>query len=117
MGKRPSVLIVEPRQNTRTFLEMTLNQEGVRVFSAVSFKSALLQLRVLQPDLIIVDFDGYDTGEWSAVSQINALSTAPVLTLGGSHHASPVPGIAATLPHPIDVAQLCAKVAKLLGEY
>ena len=62
MRTRPSVLIVEPQQNTRTFLEMTLSQEGVRVFSAVSLQSALLQLRILQPDLIIVGFDGRDAG-------------------------------------------------------
>lgn len=115
MKKRSSVLIVESRLNTRTFLEMTLNQEGVRVFSATSLHSALLQLRVLQPDLIILGSDPHDGGECAGVSQIKALSAAPVLAVGGSHHVSPGSGIAATLPQPIDVAQLCAKVAKLLA--
>ena len=54
MQKRPSILIIESRQNARTFLEMTLCYEGMRVFSAVNLSSALLQLRVLQPDLIII---------------------------------------------------------------
>lgn len=114
MKKRSSVLIVEPRHNMRTFLEMTLSQDGMHVFSAISLQSALLQLRILQPNLIIVGFDAHEAGEWAAVSQINALSVAPVLTVGGIHHASPGPGIADTLAYPIDVSQLCAKVARLL---
>lgn len=118
MGKRPSVLIVEPRQNTRTFLEMTLNQEGVRVFSAVSLKSALLQLRVLQPDLIIVGFDRHDAGQCAAVAQINGLSLAPVLALGDGHDTSLGSGIADTLPcSPLNAGQLCAKVTELLRNH
>ena len=115
MGKRPSVLIVEPQQNTRTFLEMTLSQEGVMVFSAVSLSSAQLQLRVLQPDLIIVGFNRHDLRECAAVAQFNTLSAAPVLALGDNHDASPGTGIADTLPYPLHAGQLCAKVAGLLN--
>lgn len=116
MGKRPSVLIIEPQQSTRTTLEMTLSHEGLRVFSAVSLDSALLQLRVLRPDLIIVGFHRDDPEECAAVTQINALSPSPLLALGHEDGgtAAAMPGFADSLSYPLDVEQLCAKVAGLL---
>ena len=115
MGKRSSVLIVESRQNIRTFLEMTLNQEGVRVFSAVNLSSALLQLRVLQPDLIIIGLDQLELDVDAAVAQIKALSSAPLLALGDGAGVTPVQGISDTLHYPLIAGQFCAKVATLLG--
>ncbi len=114
MGKRPNVLVIEPQQGTRTTLEMTLSHEGMRVFSAVSLDSALLQLRVLQPDLIIVGFDRQRPEESVAVTQIKMLSHAPLLALEDGTDGAPVPGFADTLAYPLNVEQLCAKVAKLL---
>jgi DNA-binding response OmpR family regulator len=114
MGNRPSVLIIEPQRSTRTSLEMTLSCEGMRVFSAISLGSALLQLRILQPDLIIVGFDGQELDESAAVTQIKALSPSPLLVLGRSADAPARPGIAGTLPYPLDMAQLSAKIAGLL---
>ena len=114
MGYRPSVLIIEPQQSHRTTLEMTLSYEGMRVFSAISLDSALLQLRVLQPDLIIIGFDGQGSDESAAVAQIKVLSSAPLLVLGDWDRASQRPGVADTLPYPFNVEQLCAKVAMLL---
>ncbi len=124
MPKRPSVLIVEARHNTRTFLEMTLNQEGMLVFSAVNLGSALLQLRVLQPDLIILRLDGpaLQGGGTSldgltpgaAVEQIRRLSQAPLLALADGGDVEAWPGVAATLSYPFKAGQLCSKVAGLL---
>jgi DNA-binding response OmpR family regulator len=114
MRNRPSVLIIESRQNTRTFMEMVLSQEGMRVFSAVSLCSALLQLRVLQPDLIIIGFDG-QAGEGVA-AKIHVLSAAPLLVLGDGNGVTPGPGVSDVLPYPYGAGELCAKVAGLLGE-
>ena len=114
MVSRPGILIVESRQNTRTFLEMTLSQEGFSVSSAVNLNSALLQLRVLRPDLIIVGFDQLEFDVDAAVAQFKALSSAPLLARGDGDGAPPVPGIADTLSCPLNVGQLCAKVARLL---
>jgi DNA-binding response OmpR family regulator len=115
MLKRPNVLIVEPRQSARTFLEMTLNQEGVRVYSAVSLDSALLQLRVLQPDLIIVALDGCTFEGGVELARIRVLSQAPVLVLRDDRDERVWPGIAGTLSYPIKAGQLCKKVAGLLN--
>ncbi len=115
MEKRPGILIIEARHNVRTFLEMTLSQGGARVFSAVNLASALLQLRVLQPDLIIIGLDGQD-GEVSAVlAQIRAVSTSPLLALGDDPGVASGPGIAGILPYPYHVSQLCTMVAQLLA--
>lgn len=114
MGKRPSVLIIEARQNTRTFLEMTLSQEGVRVFSAINLASALLQLRVLQPDLIILGLGQQEYEAGAALAQIRALSLSPLLLLGDGSGGRPGPGIAEILPYPYHAGQLCATVAQLL---
>ena len=81
MQRRPSVLIIESRHSTRTLLEMTLSHAGLRVYSAVSLDSALLQLRVLEPDLILVGFDHAGPAESSAAVQIRALSASPLLAL------------------------------------
>ena len=115
MRRRPNILIIEPRQNVRTFVEMTLSQERMRVFSALNLSSALLQLRVLRPDLIIVGFDGQDGEESAVVAQIRALSLAPLLALEHEEGSMPRWGIADTLPHPYCAGVLCAKIAELLG--
>jgi len=115
MGRRPSVLIIESRQSIRTFMEMTLSQEGLQVFSAISLRSALLQLRVIQPDLIILGADPHEIEKGQAVAQIRALCPAPLLALEGQGGAIPGPGFDDLLPHPYDAGQLCAKVARLLS--
>lgn len=114
MVTRPSILVIEPQQSTRTTLEMTLSHEGMRVFSAISLDSALLQLRVLQPDLIIVGFDRQKPDESIAVTQIKMLSRAPLLALEDGTDGAPVPDFADTLSYPLNVELLCAKVAMLL---
>ena len=114
MRKRPSILLIEPRQNIRTTLEMTLCHGGMQVFSAVNLDSALLQLRVLQPDLIIIGFERPGSEEGAAVARIKALSSAPLLALGDGNGASPVPGVADTLSSPLNIGQLCVRVAGLL---
>lgn len=115
MQKRPNILIIEPRQDVRTFLEMTLCHEGMRVFSAMNLGSALLQLRVLESDLIIIGNgrEALDAGD--AVAKIKALSLSPLLALGHGNGVAAWPGIAAALPYPLGAGQLCAEVSRLLG--
>lgn len=115
MPQRPTVLIVEARQNTRTFLEMALNEEGMFVFSAVNLGSALLQLRVLQPDLIIIALDAHALRDGTAVDQIKKLCTAPILAVTDIWEDCICPGIADTLSYPVKAGQLCSKVAGLLS--
>lgn len=115
MRQRASVLIVESRLGTRTFLELTLGQEGLRVFSAVSLNSALLQLRTLRPDLIIIGPGWQELGEGGAEARIKAVSAAPLLVLGNGAGATPGPGRAEPAPLPLNPGELCARVAQALG--
>ena len=115
MRRRVSVLIVESRLGTRTFLELTLGQEGMRVFSAVSLNSALLQLRTLRPDLIIIGSEGQEHGEGVAETRIKALSAAPLLVLGNGADTAPAPGGAVPAPFLLNAGELCASVAQALG--
>lgn len=115
MRKRPSVLIIEPRHSTRTLLEMTLSQERVWVLSAASVASALLQLRVLRPDLIIVDFHQEELAPGAAVALIRTQSASPLLVLGDAGGATNGQGVVDVLPCPFTAGQLCAKVTELLG--
>jgi DNA-binding response OmpR family regulator len=111
MGKCPSVLVIEPRRNVRTTLEVTLSHEGMRVFSDSSLDSALLQLRVLQPDVIIVGSDEQELMTRVAVAQKKALSDVPLLLMGCETATMAVPGVDDTLCYPLDARDLCAKVA------
>jgi len=115
MQRRSSVLIIEPRHSTRTLLEMTLSHAGLRVYSAVTLDSALLQLRVLEPDLIIVGFDHSGIEAHQAARQIRALSKSPLLALADESGASPGPEYADTVPYPLSAGKLCKKIAGLLG--
>lgn len=115
MQRRPSVLIIESRHSTRTLLEMALSHAGMRVSSATTLNSALLQLRVLEPDLIIVGFDHSGIEENQAARQIRILSKAPLLALADESGALPGPEYADTVPYPLNAGQLCKKIACLLG--
>jgi len=126
MAENPTIFVIEARQNVRTMLEMTLSSmtlssmsvasmtmasERIKVFSAISLSSALLQLRVLQPDLIIVGSDGPGMSTRSAVAQIKALSNVPLLLLGHAAATLTVAGDDDTLRDPLDAGELSAKVA------
>lgn len=115
MRKHPSVLIIEPRHNTRTLLEMTLSQERMWAISAASVASALLQLRVLQPDLIIIGIDQKEFEPSTMVALIRTQSASPLLILGDADGVTRRQDGVDTLPCPFTAGQLCAKVAALLG--
>lgn len=93
---------------------MTLSREGLQVFSAANLNSALLQLRVLQPDLIIISGDCPAQEPSDAERQIRALSAAPLLMLTGSIAANIEPGGARSSL--FNVEKLRAAVACAFGE-
>jgi two-component system, OmpR family, KDP operon response regulator KdpE len=116
MAENPIIFVIEARQNVRTMLELTLASERIKVFSAISLSSALLQLRVLQPDLIIVGSDGPGMCTRTAVAQIKALSDVPLLLLESETATATVAGVDDTLRYPLDAGELCAKVLGSLCE-
>jgi DNA-binding response OmpR family regulator len=107
----PSATLPSATLPSATISSMTLISERIKVFSAISLSSALLQLRVLQPNLIIVGSDGPGMSMGSAVAQIKALSDVPLLLLGHETAVMTVAGVDDTLRYPLDAGELCAKVA------
>lgn len=114
MGQSHQVLIIEPRRSVRTMLEMILCGEGLQVFSAASLRSALLQLRVLRPELIILGATNAARDGSSPVPEIRALSPAQVLALEGAGGGEPAHGADRTLAYPFGASELCAIVWLLL---
>lgn len=95
-------------------LEMALCHDGHQVFSAVSVESALLQLRVLRPHLILLGEDGQRGASDRAVEQMAGLSAAPVLLLDGSGSTT---GSEVERPaHPIGAREICVAVARCLNQ-
>lgn len=81
MKERPRVLIVDDDQDVRTLLELALSHAGFQVFSAPNGSSALLQLRVVQPDLVILDVLMPEPDGWRTLQQIREFSSVPILIL------------------------------------
>ncbi len=126
MESQPTVLLVVCRSSTRILLEMFLSNQDIEVFTAPSVHSALLQLRILHPDLIIVD--GRDLGDtWKdAVTRIKAHTSAAVWVLQESHdkqHAAMqdaavcmVSEVDEQPAYPLNVANLTTQLMALLGD-
>ena len=81
MNERPRVLIVDDDQAVRTLLELALSHGGFQVFSAPNGSSALLQIRVIQPDLVILDLLMPDPDGWRTLQKIREVSAVPILIL------------------------------------
>ena len=57
MQSQPSVLIVDPSQDTREVLRAALSRQGVRVLEAHARSEGLSIAQQQQPDVIVVDLD------------------------------------------------------------
>jgi DNA-binding response OmpR family regulator len=98
---------------------MALSHDGFRVFLALNMNSALLQLRVFQPDLIVCHVLVSDADGWETLGRIRRVSEAPVVALVDSEdltdrRTDPAYGADAYATEPVDVQELCAKARALL---
>ena len=122
MNERPRVLIVDDDQDVRTLLELALSHGGFQVSSAPNGSSALLQLRVVQPDVVILDILMPAPDGWETLRQIRALSNVPVLILtasneAGLEHKCLARGANGCLRKPVDVWKLQARTWALIREH
>lgn len=74
MGKR--ILIVVCDRVTRELLVQTFAGRGFRIVAASDGVSGLFQFGLAQPDLVVLDADG-----WETLKRIRALSTVPIIVL------------------------------------
>ena len=75
------VLVVEDDPAIRRFLRNTLQVNGYRVREVVTGREALAALRVVLPDLIVLDLGLPDVDGMHLISQVRALSPVPIVIL------------------------------------
>jgi DNA-binding response OmpR family regulator len=119
MNEKPRVLIVDDDQAVRTLLELALSHTGFQVFSAPNGSSALLQLRVVQPDLLILDILMPGLDGWETLQQIREFSSIPILILTALHQPDMkeqclARGADGCLSKPIDMRELQAQAQALV---
>jgi two-component system response regulator MprA len=117
----PKLLIVDGNRHTWTMLELALGYGADRcqVFSAPSGHSALLQLGVLQPDLILLALAAPGGEGWDTLRRIRAVSRVPILALAAEDTPeialrSLEQGAAYCLRQPLALQELRARVRALL---
>jgi DNA-binding response OmpR family regulator len=120
MGKAQTrILIANNRRDMRTLLELALSDAGFQVFSAPSGKSALLQMDVVSPQLIILDGQMPGMDGWETLRRIRAQSAVPVIVLlgldGDNQPACLAAGADACLVEPFNIQELFARVYTLLS--
>jgi DNA-binding response OmpR family regulator len=119
MTERPSVLVVDDDQAVRTLLELALSHGGFQVFSAPNGSSALLQIRIVQPDLVILDILMPDLDGWGTLQRIREVSTVPILILTAMEEGDMVKtclsrGANGYLPKPVDMQDLQTRARDLV---
>jgi len=83
MVEKAKVLIVQGDRAMCTMLELALtyNGKGFQVSTAPTGRSALLQLAIVRPDLILLDLTLPDGDGWETLDRIREISTVPVIAL------------------------------------
>jgi CheY-like chemotaxis protein len=116
------ILVVDDERQNRQLLEVILEGEGYHVLTATSGKEALEKVAGELPDLVLLDvmmpgMDGYQVA--SRIKADAATKSIPVILLTAlDDRSSRSHGLSAGaedfLTKPIDRAELCLRVRKLL---
>ena len=70
------MLIVARDRDTRELLARTFSSQGFQVVTASDGVSGLFQLGLVQPDLVVLDLNG-----WETLQRIRVLSDVPIIVL------------------------------------
>jgi DNA-binding response OmpR family regulator len=71
-----SILIVAGERHTRELLAQTFTGHGCRATTASDGVGGLFQIGMLQPDLVVLDING-----WETLRRIRTLSRVPIIVL------------------------------------
>jgi two-component system KDP operon response regulator KdpE len=122
MAERGSkILVVDADSNRRTMVELAFsyNGHGFLVFTAPNGRSAMLQLGIVRPDLILLDVTMPDGDGLETLRRIREVSTVPVIALTSAPDdqvavQSLEQGADCCLAQPWDVKELRARALALL---
>jgi DNA-binding response OmpR family regulator len=111
-GKK--ILVVGDDHRTQDELSHLLSNGRFQILSATNGRDALFHFNTAQPDLIILDING-----WETIQQIREMSCVPIIALGSSDDPE---ALIDTLDHgadyfltkPFGRQELCARIRALL---
>jgi DNA-binding response OmpR family regulator len=113
------ILIAANNRATRTLLELALSEAGFQVFSAPSGNSALLQMDVVAPQLVVLDGQLPEMDGWEPLRRIRERSTVPIVVFAGpaddAGQSCLEAGADVCLPNPLDIQELDSQVRALLA--
>jgi len=121
-GARPTVLIVEDFDDTRSMLKMMLEMSGYHVIEAINGQEAVDRARAATPDLILMDIglpvlDGLSATR--LIRQVEDLNRVPIVAVT-ANAADDLPaqvqaaGCDEYMPKPIDFGKLNALLSRYL---
>jgi DNA-binding response OmpR family regulator len=103
------VLIVGKNQDTREILVRALSGEDLQVFAAADGVSGLFQFGLVQPQVVILDVDG-----WETLQRLRSVSNVPIIALTANDWESGVEslnrGADYFVTKPLNVREVAAKV-------
>jgi DNA-binding response OmpR family regulator len=119
--REAKLLIVAADRNTRAMLELAFSRNGrdFQVFTAPNGRSAMLQLAIVRPDLVLLDVTSPHGDGWETLLRIRELSTVPVIALSARKDPrttirSLEEGADYCLTDPLSMRELRARVSSLL---
>ena len=103
------VLIVGKNQDTCEILVRALSCEDLRVFVAADGVGGLFQFGMVQPQVVILDLDG-----WETLQRLRSLSSVPIIALTANDWEAGVEsldrGADYFVTKPLNVREVAAKV-------
>jgi len=120
MQGQAKILIVEDDQDARAMLEFALSHVGYQVLAAPTGSSALLQLDLFRPDVVLLDIMMPGIDGWETLQHIRESYRAAVIVLTGLADRAIKArcreyGADACLIKPINLQQLYATVQTCLS--
>lgn len=112
MIPRPSVLLVDPSEETREVLRTVLEPRGVRFLAVSRPGQAAALVRQHAPDLIVVDDETEDAGA-DPLEACGAAGPPAILVLGKLRRGD-LPAGGASLAKPYHYGPLIRKIEELL---
>jgi DNA-binding response OmpR family regulator len=112
------ILVVTGDQDMQDLLVLGLSRGGFQVFAAGDGSSALFQVGLAQPDLIVLDLSQPGSDGWETLRRLRDLGSTPVIVLTSKEEEARIEGLRCGADHsvarPFSMRELCARIHALL---